>query len=309
MNILITGGTGLIGQTLIPAFLQHGHSVWVLTRRPETAKLPGGVQAVRWDGRTTEGWGELVAEMDAVLNLAGENIGALPWNNARKQALRSSRALAGQAVTDAVCQNPQRVRVILQVSGVGYYGISDERTFTEQSPQGDDFVASICTDWEGATRPVEDLGVRRVITRLGVVLDPQGGALARFVYAWRMFLGGPMGSGRQWISWVHPQDVVQGMRFLIEREDAIGAFNLTSPNPVRNAEFGRTLAEVMDKPYKLPIPGFAIKALYGEMSTMVLDGQRVLPERLLALGFTFQYPDLRDALTDILKEETPVLAG
>lgn len=304
MNVLIAGGTGFIGQALCDSLLRDGHAVWVLTRHPRAAAAPEGVQLVGWDGRTVDGWGHLAADMDAIVNLAGENIGALPWTNERKARLRSSRVEAGQALVESVRQAPMekcRVRVFLQASGVGYYGTDEDETFNEDASPGSDFQARLCVDWEASTQPVEELGVRRVITRSGVVLGQDSIALRRFLYPWRLSLGGPMGSGWQWLPWIHIADEVGAMRFLLEREDAISAFNLVAPEQVRNEAFGRTLAEVLGKRYGMPIPAFAIQALYGEVSTMVLEGQRVAPERLLALGYSFKFSHLRDALKDLLK--------
>lgn len=302
MKVLITGGSGMIGRALIASLASSGHQALVLTRNPQSARLPGGAEPVQWDAQSPEGWGHLIDEVEVVVNLAGENLGGLPWTNKRKQTLRSSRVDAGHALVEAIKMSSRRPRVLLQVSGTGYYGTSDEATFTERSEHGSDYLASICVDWEASTQPVETMGVRRVITRLGVVLSTEGGALPRFLYPWKLYVAGPLGSGKQWISWVHIQDVVNGMRFLIEREDAAGAFNLTAPEPVTNETFGHTLAEVMGRPFWAPVPAFALKALYGEMSTTVLDGQRVLSERLPALGFQFTFDRLRPALEDLLKE-------
>ena len=302
MNILIAGGSGLIGHDLSRALLDNGHQVRVLTRSPQTAKLAKGAQAVGWDGKTPEGWLSQLEQSDALINLAGENIGDLPWTNERKAKIRSSRVEVGRAITRAIEAAAHRPRVLLQASGVSYYGSQADQVITEQSPAGHDFTASVAVDWEASTQGVEALGVRRVIMRTGIYLSPEGGALTRFLYAWRLYLGGPMGSGSQWISWIHPYDYIHAIQFLIENEQASGPFNLTAPEPLTNREFGRTLAEVMEKPFWAPIPAFAIKLLFGEMSTMVLDGQRVVPERLLEMGYPFKFEHLRPALEDLLGE-------
>lgn len=304
MKVLITGGSGMIGRALIASLASDGHQALVLTRNPQAARLPGGAEPVQWDARSPEGWTHLMDEVEVVVNLAGENLGNLPWTKERKQVIRSSRVDAGHALVEAINRSSRRPRLFLQVSGIGYYGTSNEATFTERSDHGSDYLASICVDWEASTQPVEMMGVRRVITRLGVVLYTGGGALPRFIYPWKLYAAGPIGSGKQWISWIHIQDVINAMRFLIEREDAAGVFNLTAPEPVTNETFGRTLAEVMDRPFWTPIPAFALKALYGEMSTTVLDGQRVLSERLPAFGFQFTFDRLRPALKDLLKEKS-----
>lgn len=303
MNVLITGGTGLIGTALSESLVRDGHHVWVLTRSPRTARVPAGVQAAGWDGKTSQGWGGLVETMDAIVNLAGENIGALPWTNARKESIRCSRVESGKAVVQAVSEAARRPRVLVQSSAVGYYGVHGDEALTEKSPHGEDYLSSIGVDWEASTQPVEALGVRRAVARTGVVLSMKEGALPRFLYPFRLYAGGPMGSGHQWISWIHVEDEVNALRFLIDREDVIGPVNLTAPEPVTNAEFGRALADVLHRPYWLPAPAFALKALLGEMSTVVLDGQYVLPEKLLAMGFPFKYDRLRPALENLLNQQ------
>lgn len=301
MNILIAGGSGLIGQAFIQSLLAHGHQVSVLTRTPERVRLPGNAEAVAWDGKTTHGWGHRVVTADAIVNLAGENIGDLPWTNARKDRIRTSRVKVGQALVDAVQASTRRPRVLMQSSAVGYYGTHRSEPLNEQSRPGSDYMASVAMDWEASTFPVEAVGVRRIIIRSGIVLTPSGGALSRFLWAWRAYVGGPMGSGKQWYSWIHMRDQVEAMRFLLENEAASGVYNLTSPEPVTNETFGRTLADVLGRPFWLPVPGFGLRLLLGEMSTMVLDGQRVLPERLLALGYPFAFRSLKPALEDLLK--------
>lgn len=301
MKTIIAGGTGLIGQALIQSLIANQHEVVVLSRSPERAHLPQGARATGWDGKTAQGWGQEVETADAIINLAGENIGDLPWTNARKESIRSSRMQAGQALAAAVLASTHRPKVFLQASAVGYYGPHGDELLNEQSSPGADYLAGVAVDWEASSQAVEELGVRRVILRTGIVLTPSGGVLTRFLLPWRFFLGGPMGSGRQWYSWIHMQDQVEAMRFLLEHEAASGVYNLTAPEPATNAGFGRTLAEVMGRPFWLPVPGFGLRLLLGEMSTLVLDGQRVLPERLLALGYAFRFASLRPALENLLQ--------
>jgi uncharacterized protein len=301
MNIIIAGGSGLIGQAFITSVQSHGHQVWVLTRNPDQVRLPEGAKAIGWDGKTGQGWGHLVETTDAIVNLAGENIGEMPWTKERKARIRSSRVLVGQALADAVLASTRRPRVLMQASGVGYYGTHTDEPLTEQAGAGSDYIASVAVDWENATQAVEALGVRRIITRSGIVLTPKGGALSRFLWAWRAYLAGPMGSGKQWYSWIHMHDQVEAMRFLLENEAASGVYNLTTPEPVTNETFGRTLAKVMGRPFWLPVPAFGLRLLLGEMSTVVLDGQRALPERLQALGYRFAFPTLKLAFEDLLQ--------
>jgi uncharacterized protein (TIGR01777 family) len=300
MKILITGGTGMIGQALVRDLLARGHQVWVLTRATDAAGLVPGAAAAAWDGKTAEGWGNLVGQVDAIVHLAGANIGARPWTNERKRLIRSSRVAAGQAIVDAVRQSSQRPGVVIQIAGVGYYGVHGDEILDEQSPAGSDFLASVGADWENSTRAVTELGVRHVIMRTGVVLSPKGGVLAPFVLQNQLFTGGPLGSGRQWVSWIHINDLVRVINFLLEHPDASGVFNVTSPEPLTNKDFGRTVSQVMHRPFWAPVPAFILKLVLGEMSTLVLDGQRVLPKRLTEMGFQFEFDTLRKAVSDLL---------
>jgi uncharacterized protein len=300
MKIIVTGGSGLIGQELTKELAGSGHEVWVLSRRPEEAGLAEGVRAARWDAKTPNGWEQLAAEADAIINLAGANIGERPWTNERKRIIRDSRVNAGQAVVAAVREASYRPKVVLQIAGVGYYGIHGDEPLDEQSPAGKDYLAGVAVDWEEATKAVEELGVRHVIMRTGVVLTPRGGVLAPFVLQNRLFVGGPLGTGRQWISWIHIRDLVRAVVFLLENQEARGAYNVTSPEPLTNANFGRTVSKVMHRPFWAPAPAFLLGLVLGEMSTLVLDGQRVLPRRLLEAGFQFEFGELEKALVDLL---------
>ncbi len=297
--VLITGGTGLIGRHLAADLLASGVETWILTRRPEAAKAPEGARLVRWDGRTSEGWMNLIDRVQAVVNLAGENLGASPWTEERRQKIIQSRIMAGQAVTETIKAGSSRPEVFVQASAVGYYGIAGDQVKTEDSPPGDDFQAGVCLAWEASTRVVEDLGVRRVVMRTGVVLDRDEGALPRLALPVKMYAGGPLGSGKQWLSWVHIRDVVRGIHFFLENGQVRGAANLTSPQPLQNADFEKVLADVLHRPDWLPVPAFALKLMLGKMSTVVLDGQRVIPARLERLGFTFEFADPRAALENI----------
>jgi uncharacterized protein len=300
MKIIITGGTGLIGQVLTKDLAGVGHEVWVLSRDPSQAKAPAGTRLVKWDGKTPSGWQDLVEQADAVVNLAGANIGEARWTKERKKAFMESRQNVGRAVVAAVEAAAHKPGVVLQASAIGFYGPRDERQLEEGELPGNDFGSSIVTVWEDSTKPVEALGVRRVVVRTGLVLSARGGVLERMVLPFRLFAGGPLGSGKQWYSWIHLTDEVRALRYLLENQQARGTYNLTAPNAVTMAEFGKTLGKVMHRPYWAPVPGFVLKLLLGEMSTLVLDGQRVYPKRLLEAGFTFKFERLKDALTDLL---------
>jgi uncharacterized protein len=302
MRILITSGTGMIGRALVQELRAGGHELWVLSRSPGQVSMPG-VTMVRWDSRSPAGWGHLVEEVDAIVNLTGENIGAGRWSARRKREIMSSRVLAGYAVREAVRQATQRPKMILQASAIGYYGSTGERTVTEGDPNADDYLARVCKTWEESTMTGIEPGIRHIVTRTGLVLSKKGGFMDPVRLQYRLFGGGPLGSGRQWWSWIHLRDEVRAMRFLIENEGASGAYNLTGPNPVRMSEFGRAVGSVLHRPHWFPIPAFALKLVLGEMSQLVLDSQKVLPERLLAEGFQFQYPDIKPALVNVLKGE------
>ena len=300
MRVIILGGTGLIGQEFTTALLNEGHQVWVLSRNPQTRQVPTGAAVVSWDGHTSQGWEGLVELSDAVVNLAGENLGEGRWSKARKERIRSSRADAGLAVVSAFQAASRKPKVLLQASAIGFYGASDDRGLNEESVAGNEFQSSICLDWEASTQAVENMGVRRVIIRTGLVLTAKGGVLPRLMLPFRLFLGGPLGSGQQWYSWIAMQDEIRAMMYLLKNEQSAGVYNLTSPEPLKMADFGKVLATVMHRPYWLPVPAFALRALLGEMSLLVLSGQKVVPQKLLREGFQFQFSSLKAALENIL---------
>jgi uncharacterized protein (TIGR01777 family) len=307
MRVVITGGTGMLGRALSGNLAADGHEVIVLSRLPERVTgLPAGVRAGGWDGRTAEGWGHLADGADAIVNLAGANIAGehfFPsrWTEERKRVIRESRVNAGRAVVQAAEQASQKPGVVVQASGIGYYGFRGDELIAEDGQPGDDFGARLASqEWEPATAAVEGMGVRWVVMRTAPVLDADEGSLPRMLLPFRLFVGGPMGSGKQWLSWIHLHDYVRAVRFLIENEAAHGPFNLVAPEPLTNAEFGRTIGRVMGRPYYLPVPGFALKLAFGEVADVLLYGQRAIPQRLLDLGFEFRFPDAESALRDLL---------
>lgn len=302
MNILITGGTGQIGSELVRELSRQGHFTRVLTRNPDKTSLPPGAEPIIWDARTHRGWGEVMEDTDWVINLAGENLGEGRWNTARKERILQSRLQAGQALVEAIRQSQHKPQVLIQASAVGYYGITNSAPLAEDAPPGVDSLSQICVQWEDSTKAVEEMGVRRVVARLGVVLSPAKGALARLMLPYKFFIGGPLGSGRQWLSWIHPADVTAGLLYLAQEPRARGAYNLTAPNPLTNAQFGAVLGKVMHRPHWIPVPAFVLKILVGEMSIMVLEGQRPMPYRLQELGFSFRFPYAREALEDLLQK-------
>lgn len=303
MRIVITGGTGTIGRPLCAALATDGHNLTVLSRNPmEITGMPVGAHLHPWDAATTEGWGHLVDGADAVINLAGAGIADSRWSDSRKKLIRESRLRAGHAVVEAIQAAENKPKVLLQASAVGYYGSRGNEVITEDSTPGNDFLSKICQDWELSTAPVSRMGIRRPIIRTGIVLTMEGGALPKMVLPFRFFAGGPLGSGNQWMPWIHIDDQVQAMRFLLDNEQADGPFNLTAPNPLTNKEFAKTIGDVMGRPAVMPAPAFAMQTALGEMSTLLLDGQRALPQRLQDLGFEFTYPEAETALRDLLAD-------
>jgi uncharacterized protein (TIGR01777 family) len=295
---LISGGSGMIGKALSRWLLARGNRVVVLTRN--VYKQPAFGESAVWDGIHPGIWMDWVNQADWVINLAGENIGAKPWSTQRWQQIRDSRVLPGELLTEAVKRASHKPFVFVQMSAIGYYGtqdISDVTRWDESTPFGSDRLAVLCREWEDSTKGVEELGMRRLVIRTGLVLAPKAGVLPRLELPFRFFAGGPVGSGRQVYSWIHINDVVKGIAALMQNPGASGAYNFTSPEPATNREFARTLGKVMHRPDWLPVPGAALKLTLGEMSTLVLDGQCVIPARLQKeAGFTFEYPVLESAL-------------
>jgi uncharacterized protein (TIGR01777 family) len=301
MRVIITGGSGLVGRALATNLAHAGHEVIILSRRPEIIMgLEAGERAEKWDGRTAEGWYALADGAAAIVNLAGENISSGRWTDERKHAILESRLDTGRAIIRAVEMAAHKPRVIIQASGVGYYGPCGGEEIAEDTPPGRDFLARLAVDWEASTAPLEAIGVRRVVIRTGVVLSTGGGALPRLLLPFRFFVGGRLGSGQQWFPWIHLADEVGAIRFLIENEAASGAFNLSAPIPLTNTEFSRLLGQQLKRPALIPIPGLTLRLLFGEMATALLDGQRAIPKRLLQLGFRFQFPEAGPALKDLL---------
>jgi uncharacterized protein (TIGR01777 family) len=301
MRVVITGGSGLIGSGVARDLGEAGHEVVILTRNPAKAgPLPANTRAVQWDGRTAEGWGSLLDGDTGIVHLAGESIAEGRWTAEKKRRIRDSRVESGRAVLEAIRRAAEKPRVLLQGSAVGYYGPCGDEVVTEHHPAGDDFLARICLEWEAATAEAEALGVRRALLRTGVVLSPRGGALPKMALPFRLGAGGPLGSGRQWFPWIHVADEVGAIRFLLEREDASGPFNLAAPDPLRNRDFTRELGRALRRPSLFPAPSFALRTVLGEMANMLLNGQRAVPQRLVEAGYVFRYPEAGPALRNLL---------
>lgn len=308
MRIIITGGSGFIGRALTENLTQDKHEVVILSRNPAwVVGLPEGAQAITWDGKSSQGWGHLADGADVIINLAGENIsGEIPfgvrWTSQRKKRLVQSRMNAGKAVVEAITAARKKPSLVIQSSGVNYYGTSNEHEFDESSSSGNDFLADVCRKWEACTADVDKMGIRRVVMRTGLVFSSHGGILPLQSLPFKFFVGGPIGNGKQPLSWIHLQDALSAIRWLIDQEEATGVYNLSSPNPVTNADFGHALGRALGRPSFIPTPGIIFKIAFGEASTLLLDGVRALPKKLLAQGFEFQYPDIDTALKDIHKQ-------
>lgn len=291
MQILVTGGTGFIGRRLCTRLLADGHEPIVLTRRPGHDPQPG----VRSVAALAE-----VGPVQAVVNLAGEPLMDGRWTDARKQALRESRIGTTQALLAWMAALPERPRVLVSGSAIGWYGPRDSAPLDETASPGHDFAAMLCRQWEAEALKAEDLGVRTCVLRTGIVLEREGGALQKMLPPFRMGLGGPMGDGRQWMSWIHREDLVGMILWLLTRDQARGAYNGTAPGTVTNRTFAATLGEVLHRPARLTTPAFALKLGFGEMAGLLLTGQNVQPVHALAEGFAFQYPTLPEALQAIV---------
>jgi len=300
MRVLAPGGTGLIGRALTASLVSDGHEVCVLSRGSRQGVPVGfGVRVTRWDGVSPAGWEAEVASSDVIVNLAGAGLADARWTAERKRLISDSRVRAGEAIVEAIRIAERRPTVLIQASGAGFYGPHGDEVVTEESPAGSDFLARVCVEWEASSAGVEELGVRRAIVRSGLVLSRDGGALPQMALPYRLFGGGPVGSGRQYVPWIHIDDEVAAIRFLIEHAEARGPFNLAAPEAVTNREFGAELGRVLGRPNVVPKPAFAMRLVLGEMATMLLTGQRVAPVRLQQAGFQFRYPTLAEALRAI----------
>jgi uncharacterized protein len=306
-RIILAGGSGLIGRTLAEELVPAGYEVIVLSRNPAKVRgVPRGARVEEWDAHTPEGWGPLVDGAFAVVNLAGESIGIppLPWTASRKKRIRDSRVFAGKALCAAIESAGKKPSVLVQASAVGYYGARGDEIVTEQDAAGNDFLARIALEWEASTAVVDSLGVRRVVVRTGLPLTRRGGVLPFLVLPFRFFVGGPIGSGKQWMPWIHMADQIGAIRFVIEKDAARGAFNLSAPNPLTNAELARAIGHAMHRPAWFQTPAFMMKLVFGELAEVtLLSGQRVVPERLQEAGYRFKFPNADAALGDILNRD------
>ena len=300
MRVLITGGTGFIGGAVVRTLGDLGHSVIVLSRRNAPPSGRGdNVRLVHWKGPEVEMPEAARDRIDAVINLAGESIGTGRWTSARKDRIFESRIQTTRRLVAEIGTMPVKPRLLISASAVGYYGPHGDEELSEASPPGSDFLAVVCSHWEEEAKAVVRHGVRLALLRTGMVLGP-GGVLPRMMLPFRLFVGGPVGSGRQVVSWIHRDDLVGLICFILENDHVSGPINATAPQPVTNRQFARVLGRVMGRPAFLPTPGFVLRLALGEMADLVLTGQRVIPKRALEYRYTFRYPELEGALRNVL---------
>ena len=299
MNLVITGATGFIGAELVARLGRENHTLTLLTRN--LPSHPVGIQNrwMTWDATRPSGWLSAVEGTDGVIHLAGEPIAAKRWSPAQKLRLRESRIDTTRALVDAIAQARHKPRFLINASAVGYYGDRGDETITEESAPGNDFLAELCAAWETEATKANELGLRVALLRTGIVLGKGRGALAKMVPAFKLFMGGRLGSGKQWFPWIHLDDEVGLIKFIIENDKAEGPFNLTSPNPVTMAEFCRVLGRVLNRPAWAPVPPSVLYLMLGEMAEMLLSGQRAVPQAALRLGYNFRFSRVDEALESL----------
>jgi uncharacterized protein len=302
MKIAIAGATGFVGTRLVEQLLAQGDRVTILTRTPgkAIARFPKA-EVIGYNPIESGAWQQSISGCDAVVNLAGEPIAEKRWTPTQKRIILESRQLGTQKIVEAIDRAEVKPSVLVSASAIGYYGTSETAKFDETSAAGTDFLAEVCTAWETAAQAVIASGTRLVILRLGIVLGENGGALGKMLAPFGAFVGGPIGSGKQWFSWIHRDDVVKLIISALVNPKIQGVYNATAPNPVTMQDFAQTLGAVMSRPSWLPVPDFALEALLGEGAIVVLQGQQVVPVKTLAEGFNFTYPTLKPALSSILR--------
>lgn len=305
MKIAISGATGFVGSRLVKRLHTEGHRILVLTRNTTFAQKVFPSQAfpnleiISYTPSVSGSWQDSIAGCDGVVNLAGEPIAEGRWTPERKQEILNTRKLGTQKIVEAIAKANPQPTVLVNTSAIGYYGTSETASFDEDSASGNDFLAQVCQEWEAEASKVKNASVRLVILRFGIVLG-NGGALGKMITPFKLFAGGPIGSGQQWFSWIHLDDIVSLIIQALTKPTMEGVYNATAPQPVRMNDLSTTMGNVMNRPSWLPVPGFAIEAILGDGAKVVLEGQQVLPKRTLESGFEFQYPNLPSALKQIL---------
>lgn len=306
MKVAVTGATGFVGLRLVDRLQAEGHHILALTRNAnKVAQFPAAdfpnIQLMQYSPLESGEWQNAISGCDGVVNLAGAPIADSRWTVDRKREILESRQIGTRKIVEAIAKAEQKPSVLVNSSAIGFYGTSETATFDESSSAGSDFLAEVCQAWEAEAQKVKEAGTRLVILRTGIVLG-KGGAVAKMLTPFRLFAGGPIGSGRQWFSWIHREDLVNLILQALTNPQMDGVYNATAPNPVRMTEFCQTLGDVMQRPSWLPVPGFALEALLGDAAQVVLQGQQVLPKRTEAIGFQYQYPQVKPALAEVLSE-------
>lgn len=297
MHIVLTGGSGFIGQRLIERLLRDGHSLHLLARRRPSA--PPQVGFSEWSASDAQAPHGPVASANAIIHLAGEPV-AQRWNAEVKKRIRDSRINGTRKLVETIARSQDRPHTFICASAVGYYGDRGEEVLDESSNRGSGFLPDVCVEWEDEARAAGKLGVRVVMLRIGIVFGRDGGALKKMLPAFRMGVGGPIASGTQWVSWIHLDDLVDSVLFSLERTDLAGPINTVAPNPVRNRDFAKALGNVLGRPAVIPTPSFALKLILGEGADVVAESQRVVPKALERAGFEFRYPEINGALRNAI---------
>ena len=308
MNIVVSGGTGFIGRALCTALLNGGHRVSVLTRDSGQVihRLGASAKPLPWNGQDTGPWEQAFEGADAIINLAGAPIAEARWTEARKQLITDSRVLTTRLLVRALSRSSSKPATFISASGIGYYGTSDDRRLDEGAARGQGFLADLCLAWESEALRAAEFGARVVILRTGMVLEQDGGALPKMLLPFRLFAGGPVMPGSQWVSWIHRRDHIGIIQWALANADISGPLNAVAPEPVTMKTFCEMLGRVIHKPSWLPVPKFALNMLLGELGTVMTTGQRVVPAKAMTGGYTFQYPTLESALRAIL---TPTIGS
>ncbi|MCC6398373.1 MAG: TIGR01777 family protein [Bacteroidetes bacterium] len=301
MKVVLAGATGFLGTYLVQQLVARGDSVTILTRRSASGRPdpPAGVRYVIWNGESQGEWKETLSGAQAVVNLSGESMAGGRWTRARKQRIRSSRIGPTRALVEAMRSMTEPPAALINVSAVGYYGSTGDTPAMETEGPGSGFVAETCVLWEAEARAAAEFGVRVVLPRLGVVLGNDGGALPRMTLPFRFYVGGPIGSGKQWFPWVHRADIVGAILMCLDNDGVSGPINVVAPESVTMVWFSKTLGEVLGRPSWMPVPGAALRVALGEMSGMILEGRQIVPGRLLDLAYPFAYPKLLGALKSL----------
>lgn len=298
MKILAAGASGFIGHALLQQLLEEKHEILLLTRDPHKIQEPS-IKVLAWDGKNLGGWAQKAQGVEAVINLSGQGIADKGWTAERKKELIDSRIHSTRALIEFVRSCPQKPSVFINASAVGYYGDVPHQEITESFPRGSGFLAEVCELWEKEASKAAAFGIRTVMLRTGIVLEKDGGAVQKMLLPFKLFMGGPLGNGKQWVPWIHREDEVNAIVFILTHSDLAGPVNLTAPLPVTMKEFCSALGKTIRRPCWAPVPGFILRLLLEEMSELLLGGQRAVPKKLLDAGFVFRYPRCEEALKAI----------